>query len=220
MASVKAVTKQVGRRVMLRPLMARDFNAWRDVRRRNTEWLKQWEPRIPVGAYDIVEDPQGFTARCEVQSQERSDGRAYGFGIFIDGHLRGEMNLTAIQRGPFQSCYLGYWIDQDVAGNGYTPEALVVAMRFGFETLRLHRMQVAIVPRNAASLRVVEKLGLRHEGTAQRYVQINGIWEDHHRFAITVEEWLQRADELLRKWVFPDHETSSRPQRHLTSVKL
>ena len=123
--------------------------------------------------------------------------------MFVDGRFRGEMNLSSVQRGPFQSCYVGYWIDEDVAGMGYTPEALVVAARFAFEQLALHRVQVSIVPRNAASLRVVEKLGLRSEGLAERYLEINGVWEDHCRFAITAEEWQARARELIAVWIAP-----------------
>lgn len=189
--------------MLLRPLYRSDFRAWREVRRRNRDWLARWEPKRPAAVPDTVEDRGAFGARCAARRTERQQGSAYGFGVFVAGHFRGEMNLASIQRGPFQSCSVGYWIDQAVAGNGYTPEALVVVARFAFETLRLHRIQVSIVPRNAASLRVVEKLGLRNEGLAKRYLEINGVWEDHYRFAITVEEWLVRADELLTKWLNP-----------------
>ena len=80
-----------------------------------------------------------------------------------------------MQRGPFQSAYVGYWIDEAKAGHGYTPEAVVVLARFCFEDLRLHRIQIAIIPRNRASRRVVEKLGIREEGIAVRYLEINGV---------------------------------------------
>lgn len=73
--------------------------------------------------------------------------------------------------------------------------------KFVFEDLHLHRLQIAIIPRNAASRRVVEKLGLREEGIALRYLEINGTWEDHVRYALTREEWEQRRDELLRDWI-------------------
>jgi ribosomal-protein-alanine N-acetyltransferase len=106
------------------------------------------------------------------------------------------MNVSSIQRGPFQNAYVGYWIDERMAGKGYTPEALVVAMRFAFEDLRLHRLQIAIIPRNRPSRRVVEKLGLRLEGIAERYLEINGVWEDHMRYAITTEEWQERRQEF------------------------
>ena len=75
-------------------------------------------------------------------------------------------------------------------------EAVVGVMSYAFETLGLHRVEIAIVPRNRASIRVVEKLGLREEGIALRLIEINGVWEDHLRFAITVEEWHQRVPDF------------------------
>jgi ribosomal-protein-alanine N-acetyltransferase len=106
-----------------------------------------------------------------------------------------------VQRGPFQNAYVGYWIDQAMAGQNYTPESAVVSFRFAFDDLELHRLQVAIIPRNTASRRVAEKLGLRNEGTAERYLEINGRWEDHIRYAITSEEWAERRDDYLRDWI-------------------
>lgn len=192
-----------GRRVHLRPLVPSDFSAWQEVRLRSRDWLVPWEPRRPVGSPDVVRSGAAFSARCRARERERQLGSGYGFGIFVDRRLCGEINLNNVQRGPFQNAYVGYWIDKGCAGNGYVPEALVVLARFAFEDLRLHRLQVAIIPRNTASRRVVEKLGLRCEGTAERYLEINGVWEDHLRFAITAEEWRQRRRDLLRDWVGP-----------------
>ena len=45
------------------------------------------------------------------------------------------------------------------------------------------------MPRNARSKRVVEKCGFRLEGLALRYLKINGVWEDHNLYAMTVEDW-------------------------------
>ena len=71
-------------------------------------------------------------------------------------------------------------------------------MRYAFEALQLHRLEAAIVPRNTASRRVAEKLGLRDEGIAVRFLQIQGVYEDHVRYAITAEEWRgARAHELV-----------------------
>jgi ribosomal-protein-alanine N-acetyltransferase len=76
-----------------------------------------------------------------------------------------------------------------------------VLIRFAFDDLRLHRVQIAIIPRNTASRRVVEKVKVREEGVAERYLEINGVWEDHVRYAITAEEWQQRRDDLLTEWL-------------------
>ena len=52
----------------------------------------------------------------------------------------------------------------------------------------LHRVEVDIRPENRASLRVVEKLGLRREGFYERFLDIDGAWRDHVAFAVTIEE--------------------------------
>lgn len=194
-------TELVGRRVLLRPLSTGDFDQWREVRRRGGEWLTKWEPRPASNQPDMVEDARAFAARCGARDRERQMGTGYGFGVFVGGRFAGEVNLNNVQRGAFQNAYVGYWIDPALAGRGYTPEAVVATFRFGFEEAGLHRLQVAVVPRNSSSRRVAEKLGLRDEGTALRYLEINGKWEDHVRYAITSEEWAQRRDDYLRDWL-------------------
>ena len=192
-----------GRRVALRPLAVSDFDAWREVRRRSRDWLVKWEPRPLPGQPDATSDRRVFAARCGVRERERQLGTGYGFGIFVEGRFAGEINLSSVQRGPYQNAYVGYWIDESMAGHGYTPEAFVVVARFAFEDLALHRLQASVIPRNTASRRVAEKLGLRNEGTAIRYLEINGVWEDHVRYAITSEEWERRAAAYRREWLVP-----------------
>jgi len=62
----------------------------------------------------------------------------------------------------------------------------------------LHRVEVNIRPENAASLRVVEKLGFRDEGLRERYLHIDGAWRDHRTFALTVEDI--RPEGLEARW--------------------
>jgi ribosomal-protein-alanine N-acetyltransferase len=136
-----------------------------------------------------------------MRERERQLGTGFGFGIFVDGRFAGEVTLSSIQRGPFQNGSIGYWVDQKLAGCGLVPEAVVVVLRYAFETLRLHRVEVAIIPRNVASRRVVEKLELRDEGVARGFLEINGEWEDHIRYAMTAEEWAVRGSELWATWI-------------------
>ena len=190
-----------GRRLVLRPLEASDFDRWTEVRQRASGWLRKWEPSIPLGHADPSVDRRAFASRCAARDRERQLGTGFGFGMFIGRDLVGEINVSSIQRGPFQSCYIGYWIDEKYAGQSLTPEACVIVMRFAFEELGLHRVQVAIIPRNAPSRRVMAKLGIREEGIATRYLEINGVWEDHMRHAITAEEWALRGDDLVNTWL-------------------
>jgi ribosomal-protein-alanine N-acetyltransferase len=190
----------VGWRMRLRTLTEDDYEGWYSVRARCREWLVRWEPR-PAGTPAMAEDRASFAARCAARERERQLGGGIGFGIFVEGRLGGEITLSSIQRGPFQQAYIGYWIDEELAGNGLASEAVVVVLRYAFEELGLHRVEIAIVPRNWPSRRVVQKLGLREEGTAIGFLEIDGTWEDHVRYAVTSDEWKERGAELVRVWL-------------------
>jgi len=184
----------------MRPLAANDFRSWSEVRQRNAEWLTVWEPSRPESLPDPSTNKSAFNARCQQRDRDRTSGTAYQFGLFIDQQIAGEVNLNNVIRGAMQSGTIGYWIDQRHAGNSYVAEAVVIVMQFAFEQLMLHRLEICIVPRNQRSIRIMEKLAIREEGTAERYLEINGIWEDHVRFAMTLEEWRERRPTLLAQW--------------------
>jgi ribosomal-protein-alanine N-acetyltransferase len=192
-----------GCRLRLATLVESDYEAWLAVRTRCRDWLVPWEPRSK-GAPLPPEDAASFAARCAMRERERQLGSGFGFGVFVEGRFVGEITLSSIQRGPFQNGAIGYWVDQEMAGSGLIPEAVVVVLQFAFETLHLHRIEVAIIPRNGSSRRVVEKLGMRNEGVALGFLEINGEWEDHVRYAMTAEEWAVRGPELRSVWLKHD----------------
>ena len=82
----------------------------------------------------------------------------------------------SIQRGPFQQAYIGYWVDEQLAGKGFAGEAVVIVLKYAFEGRSgLNRVEIAIVPRNSPSRRVVEKLGLREGGDSRSgFLEIDG----------------------------------------------
>lgn len=191
------------RRLVLRPLTAADFGSWRNVRASNEAWLTPWEPRRPPAQFDPAVSQPAFEQRCRNREREAAAGLSFGFGVFRDGALIGEVNLNSILRGATQAATIGYWVDERHAGNAYTSEAVVAVLAFAFDHLQLHRIEICIVPRNHNSRRVVEKLGLAEEGVARGLVEINGVWEDHLRFAILAEDWEQRRPELAAQWLRP-----------------
>lgn len=190
-----------GRRVVLRPLVAQDFNGWSEVRRRNGEWLTQWEPMRLSHHPDPETNREVFAARCGARERERLAGTQFAFGIFVDGAFAGEINLNNVVRGAFQSATIGYWIDKSRAGRSLMSEAVVVLAQYAFEEMRLHRLEVCIIPRNVNSRRVMEKLDIRTEGVAERFLEINGVWEDHIRYGITYEEWNERRAQIVNDWI-------------------
>ena len=97
----------------------------------------------------------------------------------VPGRVIGSVALNNIVRGAFQSCFLGYKLDGALCGRGYMTQAVEACTRFAFGPAALHRVEANVLPRNTASLRVLEKCGYRPEGLARRYLRINGAWEDH-----------------------------------------
>lgn len=200
-ASTTSPLRLYGRRLMLRPLTPSDFPVWSEVRIRNHDWLTKWEPTRPATTPDPTRDRDAFTARCAQRDRDRQMGTGFSFGIFVGPLLVGEININNVARGSLQTASVGYWIDQQYAGQGLTAEGVVVALKYAFNELKLHRIEICIIPRNKNSHRVVEKIGLRSEGTAIGFLEINGVWEDHVRYAITAEEWQARRNELAEQFL-------------------
>jgi ribosomal-protein-alanine N-acetyltransferase len=171
--------------VEIRPFELSDAPALLALRVGNRAHLEPWEPLRDERFYTLAAQEELLRAAL----REREDGRALPFAVVHEGALVGGVNLSVIVRGVFDNAYLGYWIDAGHGGRGLTTEAVRLAVTQGFGEEGLHRVQAAVIPRNVASIRVLEKLGFREEGYAERYLRINGRWQDHRLFAVTREEW-------------------------------
>lgn len=171
--------------IRLRPIVQRDRGAWRRVRQANRAWLAPWDATPPSRSQ---EQPRSFGAMVRTLRREARAGRQLPFVVEYDDRLVGQLTVSNIVRGSAQYASLGYWIDQQYAGRGIIPRAVAMVIDHCFGPVGLHRIEIAIRPENASSLRVVEKLGIREIGFAPRYLHIDGEWRDHRLFAVTREE--------------------------------
>ncbi|MDT0167036.1 GNAT family protein [Actinotalea sp. AC32] len=171
--------------VVLRPLRRSDGRAWLGLRVRNAAWLERWEATSPEPTPGA---PPTFGQFVRALGQQARAGSALPFAVEYRGDLVGQLTVATIVRGSLCSASIGYWVSEHVAGRGITPTAVALAVDHCFGPVGLHRVEVNIRPENRASLRVVEKLGLRDEGLRERYLHIQGEWCDHRTFAVTAEE--------------------------------
>ena len=169
--------------VTVRPLRRRDARAWSAVRARNGAWLEPWEATSPTGA-----PAASFGAYVAAARAQARAGTHLPFLIELDGRLVGQVTVASIVRGSACTASIGYWIDSAVAGRGIVPTAVALVIDHCFAEVGLHRIEIAIRPENAPSLRVITKLGLREEGVRERFLHIDGRWRDHRVFAVTSEE--------------------------------
>jgi ribosomal-protein-alanine N-acetyltransferase len=101
----------------------------------------------------------------------------------------GVFNFSEIVRGAFQSSYLGYYSLEPHSGQGYMSEGLHLVLAFAFRELRLHRVEVNVQPSNKRSSALVRRAGFTREGFSRRYAKIAGVWRNHDRWAMLVEDW-------------------------------
>jgi [ribosomal protein S5]-alanine N-acetyltransferase len=170
-----------GEGVYLRSSEMRDFVAWASLRERSRAFLTPWEPTWPSD--DLTR--ASFRYRVRRHAEETARDEAYSFFVFreADDALVGGLTLGHVRRGVSQAATLGYWMGEPYAGKGYMSRAVRAALDYAFNRQRLHRIEAACLPCNAASIRLLERNGFQQEGFARAYLNINGQWRDHLLFA-------------------------------------
>ena len=149
--------------------------------RKNHSFLNEWEPKRTKDFYTLSYQKRQLNNEYIMFKENK----LVRFCIFKkeDNKIIGNVCYSNIIMGNFKSCFLGYKLDKDEINKGYMTEAVKKTVQIMFEDFNLHRIEVNVVPRNIRSLKVMEKLEFEQEGFSKRYLEINGVWEDHIHFA-------------------------------------
>ena len=169
-------------RLILRALQINDIQYLNEYVLRNKNFLSQWEPARDEQYYS----EKGAKELIENQIDEITNRRGIYLSLFIqDGRkLIGSIGVSHIIYGAFQSCYLGYKLDEQEINKGYMTEALRKVIDICFHEYNLHRIEANVIPKNERSIRVLKKLGFAEEGRSPKYLKINGMWEDHIHYVL------------------------------------
>lgn len=157
------------------------------------ESADDWRPWSPAAPSNLT-PADLFQRELERAVSAAAAGTHLRLGAFDDDHrLAGLFSLNEIVRGVFHSAHAGWQVRSGWTGRGLGTEGVRGLLAVAFDDppdgLGLHRVQANIIPTNAPSLRIAEKVGFRREGLAERYLRIAGEWQDHAMFALTAEEW-------------------------------
>ena len=123
---------------------------------------------------------------------ESGTARGFFIGRCADDALIGVVNVNDIVMGGLRAGTLGYYVGADFARQGYMTEGLGLVLYHVFTEGDLHRVESNIQPANLASIALVRRLGFRNEGFSPAFMQIDGVWRDHERWAILADEWIAR----------------------------
>jgi len=170
-----------GERVLLRPLRESDVE----------ESLRVWTPELRhmYGGSLTAERRPTMEDRRQWFARVTADESGRQFAIETDGHYIGHVGLRAIDHENRKaSLAIGiesphYW------GRGYGAEVIRLMLRYAFETLNLHRVELRAAAYNLRAIRCYEKCGFRHEGIERDSFFVDGEWHDDLLMAILRQEW-------------------------------
>ncbi|WP_329565001.1 GNAT family N-acetyltransferase [Streptomyces sp. NBC_01361] len=165
-----------GPRVAIRRVCDQDYEETTALARASTKLHYPWVPSREGTRQEFA----SYIARFDQPTHE-------GLVVCLrqTGEIVGGVNINNIVKGSLQSGALGYVAYASTTGRGYMTEGLELVVRFAFSELGLHRLEANIQPANTASLKLVERLGFRREGYSPGFQLIDGVWQDHERWAIT-----------------------------------
>ncbi|KIL48276.1 GNAT family N-acetyltransferase [Jeotgalibacillus soli] len=174
-------------RLYFRPLTTQDVDLVVELMLRNRHFWTIHEPRHQDAYY--TREVQ-YEKLAEAEEQLRL-GKEYSWGIFLkeSSRLIGSISIYSIRRLPFSSAFVGYSLDESVTGQGLGTEAVNAVLSFAFRDFGLHRMEALVSPKNMASMRVLEKVGMMQEGRMRKNLFINGKWEDHFLYSMLEEDF-------------------------------
>ena len=122
---------------------------------------------------------------------ENGTGFRWGLERHEDHRLIGSCGLFRWNKS-WQCCVIGYELARDCQGRGYMREAAEAILEFGFTRMHLHRVQAEAHPRNAASIRLAQRLGFQLEGVHREQGYWGGQFHDLNCYSLLESEWRNR----------------------------
>jgi RimJ/RimL family protein N-acetyltransferase len=180
-------------RLLLRPFVTEDFDAVFSMQSRpDVARYLYWDARDEDEVRDALEKKVAGTAI-------RSEGDAVFLAAVLTstGELVGDMVVHLLSQ-EHSTAEIGFIVHPDHHGHGYATEAARPLLKLAFEDVQVHRVIGRVEPRNVASARVLEKLGMRQEAHLIENEFVKGEWQSELIYAMLDREWravTERRDE-------------------------
>lgn len=129
-----------------------------------------------------------------IEDVSKNPRKIYGWTIRQQNsnEFMGEIGMNI---GPkrFKIAEIHYSLLPIFWGNGYATEAVRAILDFGFNTLKLHRIEAGVATENEKSLQLLERVGMTQEGRRRKILPINKEWKDNYHYAILEEDYFSNS---------------------------
>ena len=153
------------------------------------------DPKIArYQSWDSCEEEEARAFIREMESvQPGVPGEWFQFAIASKetGDLIGDCALRVDEHEPYRA-EIGFTLARESQGRGFASEAVSRLLDYAFNALELHRVVAIADCRNAPSVALLERVGMRREGHFLEHVWFKGGWTDEYLYAVLKNEWLQK----------------------------
>jgi ribosomal-protein-alanine N-acetyltransferase len=176
-----------GKNIILRNLTPSNVEEMLEYYKKNKDYLAPFEP---------IKDNDFYTLETQRKLLNKSyreflNGKSVDLGIFRNKKLIGKIKLSRILYGSLKTGILGYSMDEEEQGKGYMQESVKLLLRYAFDECGLHRIEASALINNIKSKSVLKKCGFKLIGVNEKYLLINGRWEDHEIYYILEEHFIR-----------------------------
>ena len=171
--------------VVLRNLTPADADDLLNYYKKNKNYLAPFEPSRDSNFYTL----ESQRNLLNESYKQFLNGTNIELGIFKDNKLIGKIKLSNIIYGSLKSGVLGYSLDEDEQGNGYMRESVETFLEYVFMECNLHRVEASALVNNEKSRKVLESVGFKLVGINEKYLLVNGKWQDHVTYYIIKEDF-------------------------------
>jgi ribosomal-protein-serine acetyltransferase len=174
----------VDENIILRILSGRDAAPLFTITDQSRDYLKRWLPWVDDTR--TVDDSFMFI-KSSLEIYNRRTGMTAG--IFLDEALVGVVGYNNLDfKNKIGS--IGYWLAQDQQGKGIMTKAVHTLMTYGFQNLKLNRVEIRAAKENVSSQAIAKRLGFQHEGQIRQAEWLYDHYVDHVIYGMLLDDWL------------------------------
>ncbi|MCD7708749.1 MAG: GNAT family N-acetyltransferase [Clostridiales bacterium] len=149
---------------------------------RDQELFERYEPEKREGFYTL----EGQRQIIALEYNSAVKGKVFRYFVYLKGFPRkiiGTICFHGIEYGYYSRCEIGYKFSSAYQHKGYATEALSFMTERIFVDLKIHRIEAWTLPENAASERLLKRVGFQYEGICRGHMQLHGKWRDHAQYS-------------------------------------